>query len=215
MTAKVKPTLLPDITINGVVKNAAHLRTKKARCIVSHYSDTSTVKQMIAAWKTRPKAKGQTYATGTNYSVDKDGSIIEWADPIIYWVQSTENASTTHTVKETVAVDFICLANEPLTTAQIRSGAALFLHISNICGFGGLKPLPEAIRRVNGQQPVLSEAQLALYNVFPHGSFAHDWTQCCGVLINLTELCQFAAVDKKTTLTTVPNGQQVITQKGI
>lgn len=54
---------------------------REIRFIVIHYTNSSSTSSMLTAFNKKRDGK---YHTGTHYSVDSNGVVIEWADPSIY-----------------------------------------------------------------------------------------------------------------------------------
>lgn len=181
----------------------AKKRTKKVRWIVLHYTGTTTVKGMIDAWRRPDTTSGGTsFYRGTNYSIDQDGSIVEWADPVLYWTNHSVNHSAAVDTASSVGIDFVMAAGQYPTPQQIKAGAAL---INLLCTKFSV-PRTAAPDRADPEAPFVSDTDAFTFGVWKHRAFAHrrtnsrgeEWvTQCCGNQIDPQGLLDYVFSAKK------------------
>lgn len=196
------------------IKSGAVLSTQVPRFIVIHQTDTadqwttnkdgtktlkkSGVESMLTTWL--KDGKKSAFYKGTNYSVDRDGTVIEWADPAKYYTNNSKSGGFT---PRSIGIDFVLVGGQQLTVEQKRSGSRLITKLVEQFKMQTTQgklvaPQPPAKVRGEPEQPkvFLTDAQMDQYVVFRHDMFArtHKATACCGT-INTEELVSYVTKD--------------------
>lgn len=185
--------------------------TKARTFIIVHQSDTSTVKALVDMFRKpqRDKNTPEVYFRGTNYTVDKDGSVIEWADPATTYTRNVKQGRTSLPTEQTISVDFIGKMGEQLTTPQLRAGAALMQKLIGEFNINA-KVAPD---RKSKDDPLLEQSEDGEeYGIFRHRSFSAERVACCGS-IDPQQLLDYGFHDQQIKL--VPTTDPSVVQKAI
>lgn len=91
---------------------------REIRHIVVHYTNSASTASMLQVFNRRRDG----YHTGTHYSVDPNGVVIEWADPSLYYTNNAPKFNTT-----SVGIDIIGTPSQikGMGANQMRAFAAL------------------------------------------------------------------------------------------
>lgn len=151
--------------------------TTTRRFIVVHYTQGNSVKAMLNAWKKPSKLPdGTNFYKGTNFSVDRKGNVVQWADPLLYYTNNTRNHSDVFKASQSVGIDFVKTAGQALTPEQVKAGSALIDYLCDLLKI----PKTAAPDRTDSQVPLVPDSETPQYGVWKHRAFSHVWTECCG-----------------------------------
>ena len=158
---------------NGARIPGAVLSEKPRKTIVLHQSGTMTVRALIALFQKGQTGPNGLYYRGTNYTVDKDGSVIEWADPGRYHTIHAWSGVDALPVDESISIDFIGAQGAAPTGQQVEAGAALVAKLATRFSI----PLNAAPPRTSADEPVVWTSEDGdVYGVFLQSGFSKDPT---------------------------------------
>ena len=158
---------------NGARIPGAVLSEKPRKTIVLHQSGTMTVRALIELFQKGQTGPNGLYYRGTNYTIDKDGSVIEWADPGKYHTIHAWSGVDNLPVDESISVDFIGAQGAAPTANQVEAGSALLAKLATRFNI----PLNAAPTRTSADEPVVWTSEDGdVYGVFLQSGFSKDPT---------------------------------------